>query len=238
MRKVISLMMLACLLFTLTACSKDEVRYYCTETIQEDLSIGDVTRVEYIYDEEWNNTEVITYLNGEEISRSEYEYSGDHVTVTTVSGEFSETVDIANTLDENGNIIRSVQRISGEIACTTENTYDEEDNLLQSRSDYGNGFVSITEYTYDSSRALLRVTFSQEGYGILTRQECETAPDGTKTIRLLDSEGTLTGYYLVYSDEAGNNLLQEYYDPMGNLLNITASTYEGTDGSISSGASG
>lgn len=239
MRRIISFLILICLILSLAACAdKTPVQYYCTEMILEDLSIGDVTRTEYVYDQEWNNTQVITYLNEEEISRSSYAYSGDHVTVTTVYGELTEILEIENRKDEQGNIIKSLQSISGDPVCTTENTYDDQGNLLRSVSDYGSGFVSITEYTYDESGALLTETVSQEGFGILTRRECETGQDGIKTIRVLDAEGNLTGYYLVYCDDVGNTLQQEFYDPTGNLLSITTCTYLGTDGSISSGAAG
>lgn len=239
MRKIASLLTLICLILALCACAdKEPVQYYCTETILEDLSVGDVTRTEYFYDEHWNQTLTVTYLNDEEISRSSFEYDGDRTTVTTVYGELTEVLEIENTKDEQDNILRSVQSIAGVPVCTIENTYDDRGNLLRSVSDYGGGFVSIQEFTYDKSGVLLTETVSQEGFGVLTRRECETAADGIQTVRVLDPEGALTGYYLVYPDEAGNTLQQEFYDPMGNLLNITTCTYTGTDGSISSGAAG
>lgn len=233
----------------------EEVKYYITERITT-FSDGSSIRDTYEYDSKWNMVLGITYHDGEETSRIQYENTKYSTKMTILQDGEEFTMEFRITYDDQGNQIRTERYVDGELSIVTECTFDEQGNrLIQTDTQVRRNDTSKLEMEYDENGNLLKMTLDgahntvytyDEKGRILKKEEfpaeglgsyCEYSysSDGlTKTCLIYQSNGFSAGKTIETYDTFGNMLKSESYLG-GKLSSTTVNTYVGTDRTISSG---
>ncbi len=261
-KRVLSILLTILLLLALTGCSKEpdpNVKFYLTEQISTYFGTS-TTRTVTEYDEDWNQSKIITWQNEELVSTVEYEVTETGYIARGTQDGVEETLELRVTKDEDGMPLRGEQYINGELYSTSEYTYDENGNMLVFYSDmHAVGMVLRQEYTYDEMGNKIKQT-DDTGYGVVTTQYeydsqnrlvKEFSPDSpgwteyeysnggkTQTAFAYDENGTLAAKMIETYDDYGNLLTREAYDASGECTYTMAYRYIGTDGTVSSGIKG
>lgn len=252
MKRLFVLFLVCLLLFSLTACAKqesDSVEYYLAEYTNEPAFEGAThQRILYTYDEQWRISSILTHFGEEEAANMRYAYSEDNTVVTSsdsVSGLVSE---VHRTFDQNGNIIKMEQYDQGTQTVVVYSEYDDDNRITSQVSTYfGHALLqkSKTEYSYDHRGN--EVTETQEmtylDGNIFTSRTEQEYDSENRVIRLRQFTGDALAYeYLyTYDDSAntqtriasgpanGSAKLIYTYDDLGNMLMVEAI---GPDGNL------
>lgn len=247
-KKWITFIAVFLLILSMTACGsgKEEETYHISQMVQE-MSDGSVTRTEYRYTEDWATEEVLTYQNEQMMTRMYYTFGedGKPETMSITDGNTTESVDLFFTYDEEGRVLSQTHSMNGQVQYYSEVTYDDKGNILTQYTEqptYGNS-LQIT-YTYDESgnqtemRTLLNgihLTRKVTEYDASGHITVETEYQGedqisavsnhsydaetrTDTALTYDAYGNEGGKIITSYDEAGNEIMKEYY--MNNTLTV------------------
>ena len=171
MKKLTVALLSLLLIFSLAACETQpeaEIRFVPLEATHE-MAPDYVLKYVYHYDENWTQTGMTTYMNGELSQKTSYELDPESkqilkMTATAPDGATAE-IEYRHTYDENGNVILTQQYAEGILATTTEYTYDPDGNRLsQTQKNPSNGTTSTI--TFDSDGNILRSETVSEARGV------------------------------------------------------------------------
>jgi len=161
MKKLFAILSALILVIGLTACSqtpKTEVKYLPLEVTHE-MAPDYIVKYVYHYNEDWVQTGITTYINGELESETTYELDLEHnqITkmITTAPDGATAEIEYQNTFDEKGNLILQEQYAEGILVTVNEYTYDKDGNRLsQALKNPSNSSTNIL--TWDANGNLLR----------------------------------------------------------------------------------
>lgn len=217
-KKILSAILAALMLLTMTACNQGGetegtgeaganadtgTRYFPTEFIYEIVTTGQEQKAEYTYDEDWNLIRLVMTMDGTEAGIVDYEVDehGNLVKQTNTVNGMSQAAIYENTYDESGNLIQQAQSVDGQTAVLTQAEYDENGNQT---------YAKTTQYN---------------AYGFMVNESW------------FDANGNVTREAADYGD--GSSSVTEYtYDDAGNLLTTTTTDVTGTSTSVCEYADG
>lgn len=163
---------------------------------------SNVSRTEYLFDQQDRVTEVVVYTNGTETKRHSV------------------------TCDENGNYIRWTSDGSDMTY-----TYDEEGHMLSMTMHIGNSLASSTTYTWENGLRTC-VTTSMAGQNMTQRVQTVYDTDGHLLRQDSYLADTLVSYCMYSCDSTGRVLNMTTYQPDGTVLSVSAHSWEGNTQTI------
>lgn len=210
MKRKIAIMMVLVIALSLAACGNStaatgngstdpKTEWRMTSRTSENGT--NVEKLEYVYDEDGMPTEIISYLNGEELMRSTptHDEKGQILTCSyIISGmTYEETA----TYNENGKALSVTQNINnGQMFSEVTYTYDDKGNMMTQTSksiyDMGDGTkqeeIIVTTFTYDDKGNQIRQDITMNGQ-LMAYAEISYNTEG-KVIQQASysSDGTLT----------------------------------------------
>lgn len=230
MKKLSAMILALVMLQTLSACTQKqetetEVRYLPLE-VTHDFSDDYVRKYVYHYDENWVQTGITTYLNGELESETTYELDLENNQIlkminTAPDGATAE-IEYKNSYDAKGNLILQEQYAEGVLVTTNEFTYDKDGNRLsQAITNHSSGYTSII--TYDADGNMLRTESIMEAIG--DRPASHAWVDYT-----YDENGNQIKTVNYHNDGESYRTTVTEYDSQGRKVKSTASdSYSGEE---------
>lgn len=221
-------------------CTKsEEVNFYCTERIVTTYLNGmtNESRSVFTYDDSWNLTSNLTYVNGMETNALYYEYNDD-ATVVTVTQHFNGLVsggEYQRTYDKDGNLLKELAVENGTVVSSNEYTYDDNGNVLVHILTPNAPTVITNTYTYDKSGNRItyenKTAYPDQGMEFMVLTEYTYDENNILLLEKASANGieTVTEYtydttsktYLgtrYTPDGAVQNYIRMVYDNSGNLL--------------------
>ena len=222
-KKLFSLMLCLALALTLTACGGNESA--ATEAPAEIATVSltllsseirnngegtDETKLEYVYDEKGVCTEIVSYLNGEEVLRAAPKYDEAGNILEKTYANFGNPVVETYTYDENGKVLTFVQATpEGDVIYQYEDVPHETAEFAKRTM---TNFMTLEDGSKMEINQVMECTFDDQNYMI--------AQD-------VYMNGQLAQHYEMVNDDQGRLVKQMGYSADGSLMNTMEVTYDG-----------
>lgn len=219
MKKFTALSLCLILLLSLTACGNSGEAP--AETKAETISVtrlksetrsngSSEMKLEYAYDENGVCTEIVSYLDGQEVHRAAPVCDEKGNFLTKTYSNFGATIVETYTYDKNGKVLTFVQ------ADPEGNVFFQYEDVPHENAEFAKRTMTQYMTMEDGSKMemvqIMECTFDDNGYMI--RQD-------------ITMNGALAEYYEMTNDEQGRLVKQLGYSPDGTLLNSMEVTYDG-----------
>jgi len=228
MKKLLALLLALSLLALLPGCTQPaepEVKYFPLEVTHE-MAPDYVLKYVYHYNEDWIQTGMTTYLNGELNQEVTYELDLENnqilKSIATAPDGATAEIEYRHTYDKNGNVLLTEQYAEGILALSTEYTYDSQGNrITHTQKNPSNGITTILTYDADGNILTNESIIEAVGERPASRAWMENTYD--KNGNLIQS----VNYY--NNGEAHKTSVMEYDSQGRKIRETTTDTYEGVE---------